>query len=1317
MRTGLSFARGSCRALKWMALWGVVFAVGAGSASAQVTISGADDRTTGDEGESVAFTVTLKYSQAVSAAAADVVVDGTAAAGAGTDVVTVGAPGALTAAEAEDYTAALTEVTFAVPAGPTTGTAARTGTLTRQIYLNTSSDEDAEDEKVEVTFTVTPNGVNGQDGNVLAAPSDATRSVRIVDDEEQTFKWVIPTGSANTSPREGTATVRTLTADPAPTNLTWSVALAMNEAGYALSSGTASLDSAGSGQAAITITPPSNDGNREADAIELRAFLSGTSSGLPGLEEPLEVEFADVHALPAASKIEAKAYEDREGDATGRTTTEAKSVTEGGEPVHVRVTIDRGSAGYPLNEELVVRPELGSSGDLVDFRLENSSRNVDDGSGKKSVDFVLYAVADDDVGAETLTLNIVAKGATAANGSSGEGVSIPFSIDIVDATTPLLTPKPQAEAEATVMAAMGDGPLYPGRSFTLDATRLFDWNPAAIAVTFGAVVSGAAVSATTSGETVTVRTVEAGDATVTVTATAAPRASSAVTPSQTVANSARVTFDVKVEEVPLEVTLEANPTEIAEGASTTLTATANRPVTEDAAITLAVVPAGKLEGPESIVIPAGEESSSVTLTAPQDDDAVDESVSVVASGAGISGTQTVAIAVDDDDAPLSVTLTTSAASVEEGGTVTLTATANEAVREATVVTLVRDAASTAGADDYDLAASITIPAGETSGAATLTATDDTEVEDGETLTLNALVGDVRMASVTVTVTDNDVETSYTLSPTAASVEEGGEVTLTVTANQVVRANTVVTLMRDAASTAGADDYVLTPERMVILAGESSAEVTLEAIDDPDVEGVETLTLNARVGDVSAGSVTVTVTDNDVETTYDLSASAASVEEGGTVTLTATASQTVRADTVVTLMRDAASTAGADDYRLAPASITIPAGGTSGAATLTATDDTAVEGEETLTLSALVGGVSVASVTVTVTDDDMETTYGLSASADSVEEGGTVTLTATASPAVRANTEVMVMRNPASKAGADDYSLAPALITILAGETSGAVTLTATDDYTVEGDETLMLNALVGDVIVASTELTVADNDMATTYDLSASADEVEEGGTVTLTLTADPVVRANTEVTLERDAGSTAGADDYRLAPARIVILTGESSVDVVLTATDDAEREGGETLTLHALVDDMRVASVTLAVADDDDVEITYTLSGPADMNVPEGRSAQVTATASSAVPADTTVELVATGGDAGAADYSAEPIVIGAGETTGTTLLMAVNDDLAERSEELTLEGRVGGMKTNALTFTIWDAAVPALPVIAQLLLAAFLAVGGYRRYLRRR
>ena len=69
---------------------------------------------------------------------------------------------------------------------------------------------------------------------------------------------------------------------------------------------------------------------------------------------------------------------------------------------------------------------------------------------------------------------------------------------------------------------------------------------------------------------------------------------------------------------------------------------------------------------------------------------------------------------------------------------------------------------------------------------------------------------------------------------------------------------------------------------------------------------------------------------------------------------------------------------------------------------------------------------------------------------------------------------------------------------------------------------------------------------------------------------------------------------------------------------------------------------------------------------------------------------------------------------------MLMVTDDGMDDSGhgmpEALVLYGMVDGEATNSLTFNIWDAAVPALPVIAQLLLAAFLAVGGYRRYLRR-
>jgi hypothetical protein len=135
----------------------------------------------------------------------------------------------------------------------------------------------------------------------------------------------------------------------------------------------------------------------------------------------------------------------------------------------------------------------------------------------------------------------------------------------------------------------------------------------------------------------------------------------------------------------------------------------------------------------------------------------------------------------------------------------------------------------------------------------------------------------------------------------------------------------------------------------------------------------------------------------------------------------------------------------------------------------------------------------------------------------------------------------------------------------------------------------------------------------------------------------------------------------------------------------------------------------------------LSFTLSGPEDMALIEGMSAMVTATASRAVTADTTVNLMRdrAASDAGDDDYMAEPIMIMAGEMSGSTMVMAVADDMAEEMEALVLYGMAAdnaGEVMGEVKLYIWDAAVPALPLIAQLLLGLFLAIGGYRRYLRR-
>ena len=613
--TGVNFARGSCcRALKWMApmrmaLFGMAFAVGAGSASAQMTISGTDDNTKVLEGDRAAFNVSISYQQAASADEKTVVVGGTAAvsfrdpATMASGALTIAAPqtnaccpgngnrdgtlgNLITEAEPADFTAALAGLTLRIPANSSTATTT-TGTLSGTIYVETASDADAEDEAVVVTFTVAADGATQRNGSALVVPTDDTRELIIDDRQEQMFRW----RNVPSDLKEGGNATWQIDAVPPGTNLEWVTSLFTNEAGYGFDATTVGTGNPPSEN--VVFSPPANDGNRTDDTVTVRAVATGTRTDLPGLG-PLEIEVEDIHALPEASKITAEAYADN-GRGT-RTSNKVTSVTEGGDPVHVRVTIDRGDDGYPMGEVLRVSPAAASPNQSADIRLGDAF-DIASGTGKKTGDFMLWARADNDVGDETLTLNLVTTGKTAANGT-GQVVGT-FSIDIVDATEAQVEPKAEAAVEAAVMAAMGSAPLNPGGDFMVDAGDLFTFDSDTHDVTYSASVDGAAVSASVSGDMVTVTAREAGEATVTVSANAEARASSAVSTSQTVANRASVSFDVTVVLADLVVTLSGPPdTNITEGGQPYIvTATANRAVTADTTVRLEAV-AGSTASPD-----------------------------------------------------------------------------------------------------------------------------------------------------------------------------------------------------------------------------------------------------------------------------------------------------------------------------------------------------------------------------------------------------------------------------------------------------------------------------------------------------------------------------------------------------------------------------------------------------------------------------------------------------------------------------------------------------------------------------------------------
>ena len=613
MRTGEIFARGSCRALKWMALFGVVFALGAGSAVAQVTIK---PPKTVSEGGRAMIPVEAKVSIPAGAAAATVSVDTAVAPVGEADLTAAHTAAGVTQGDANDSDSEPVDVTLTIPANPSAAAIKRT--VAGTIVWQTRPDRDAEDEAWTLTFTVDPGDVIGQDAGatVLAGPAAAS-AITITDTDEQTFVLEV---APNQTPKEAGTVDVTLKAMPAPVDRTYDVALAVNQTGYTVAPSSfllSSITADGTGpMTELVVTAPANDKNRDEDTVTLSALKAGT---VDNLADPVEIEVADIHGLPDGEMITAEAFMvDEDGK---KTKDEAMSVMEGDDPVVVTVTVDRGKTGYPSGEVLEVALMPVDSGQGLDFRLEMSKVEIAAGVDEQTADVKLWALKDEDVIAdEVLMFNLVAMGKDAKDNGGGESMGM-FSIMITDDTDPMVSVKDGAYD--AIKEALGAPPmLYPGMSGELMTGDLFDYNADMVSVAYGGSSDSGAVSVSTSGYTVTVMGVEPGEAKVTVTATATPMGDSLLT-NQTVSNVAQLTFPVTVGLLDLEITLSGpEDMNIAEGMSAMVTATANRPVTEDTMVELiqtegTASPADFMAEP--IMIAAGMMEGTTMLMAVADD--------------------------------------------------------------------------------------------------------------------------------------------------------------------------------------------------------------------------------------------------------------------------------------------------------------------------------------------------------------------------------------------------------------------------------------------------------------------------------------------------------------------------------------------------------------------------------------------------------------------------------------------------------------------------------------------------------------------------
>ena len=824
-------------------------------------------------------------------------------------------------------------------------------------------------------------------------------------------------------------------------------------------------------------------------------------------------------------------------------------------------------------------------------------------------------------------------------------------------------------------------------------------------------------------------------------------------------------------------TLTVSPTSVSEGAGdTTVTVTLNTggvKLSEAVEIPFKVSSGTAASGTDfdavldfSEVLKKGETSVSDTFTlTPIDDTLVEDDETIKVSIPGSKPALEATVTLTDNDKPYVIV---NNASVKEGdsGTTTLTFTArltdeNGRTKPSTATTTAAykvfsesDDTATAGTDYTETAGTLTFAPGETSKTVDVSVTGDTVVEGDETLTwkwtqwTNSLLA---FYTYTGTIEDDDVAPSaINLSVNPSSVaESAGDTTVTVTAtfsnSSTYAADTTVTVSvgetGDSAES-GKDYTAVTDFDVTIAAGQTSgsATFTLTPTDDTIIEDDETLTLAGTATGLTVNDTSVTITDDevdDIDLTVDvepyLDANPDRVAENAKPTKIKVTAGT-KGNATFTMDREVNVTVGDDndsategtDYEdVAGFTVTIKAGQSSGSKefTLTPTDDTLVEGDETITVSGSASGLKVTATTVTVVDDDTPN-MTLAANPSSVsEDAGATTVTVTAATGgvtfkADRTVSVTVGDSTDSATSGTDYAAVTGFdITITKGDTSGTgtFTLTPTDDTLVEDNESISVAGTTpGDLTVAGTSVVITDNDTVPAVNLMASPSSVSEGAgdttvTVTATFSNTSTYGADTTVTVsvgKSGDNATSGTDYTAVTDFDVTIAAGKRSGTgtFTLTPTDDTLVEGNETLTVggtatagDAAGTSLTVNGTSVTLTDNDGAPAINLSVDPSSVSESAGdTTVTVTATFSTAstYEDDTTVTISvgkSADGATSGTDYTAVTdfdvtIKAKASKGSATFTLTPTDDTLMEGNETISVGGSVAaGAEALAASLTV--------------------------------
>ena len=566
--------------------------------------------------------------------------------------------------------------------------------------------------------------------------------------------------------------------------------------------------------------------------------------------------------------------------------------------------------------------------------------------------------------------------------------------------------------------------------------------------------------------------------------------------------------------------------------------------------------------------------------------------------------------------PPVVSFFSSSLNVNEGSAVTIYAVLNEV---ATTPSSVRfdlsgaingNGSCSAGADFYTSASAFTFN-NSVSASVSLTACDDSDsTDEAVTLSLtNSGIVDLQLGSpstATVTINDDDatpVVVSY--GQASYTVDEGSTVTVSVqldTAPGRTVTIPITTFHQGGASTA---DYSGVLSSVTFQSGDTQKSFVFTATQDQEDDDNESvgLSFGTLTTSVSAGSpntTTVSITDDDdppiqqqqppTLPVVSVSSTTPTVDEGaGSATFTITLDNTWASDVQVDVATsDGTATAGSDYTAVNPHTVTIPANQQSVVVSVSITDDSTDETDETFTLtlsnpSNATLGTTLATTTISDNDTAQQNQApGLvqNLTLTCAESSGVFTLTADWQPPLGTPRADSYIATFGGNGEATTFGL-------VHGENTTTATATRNTAGIYRATIRAVNSGAQGRPTTANGQCTApVVTPVVVSY--GQGSYPVDEGASVEITVSLDTAPGRTVTIPISTSHQGGVTSADYSGVPNSVTFLDNDTEKRFSVTATQDTEDDDNEVVnlsfgTLPASVSGGSPNTASIPIGDDD--------------------------------------------------------------------------------------------------------------------------------------